>query len=120
LLSHWFRHTNIPDFLLSALLRRPAGLHPYAAGGNRDFTFDGQVHTISVLFSRDTTENCLPPVVEIRSEMWFQQDGTTANTARATMDLRQLFVERIISRNSQINWPPRSPDLSAPDYFLWG
>jgi hypothetical protein len=28
--------------------------------------------------------------------------------------------ERIISKNSQINWPPRSPDLSAPDYFLWG
>jgi hypothetical protein len=34
--------------------------------------------------------------------------------------LRQLFGERIISKNSQINWPPRSPDFSAPDYFLWG
>jgi hypothetical protein len=50
-----------------------------------------------------------------------QQDGATVHTARATMDLlRQLFGERIISRNSQINWPPRSPDLSAPYYFLWG
>jgi hypothetical protein len=66
-------------------------------------------------------EKCLRPVVENRPEMWFQQDGATDHTARATMDLLgQLFGERIISRNSQNNWPPRSPDLSAPDYFLWG
>ena len=53
--------------------------------------------------------------------MWFQQDGATAHTARATMDLlRQIFGERIISRNSEIVWPSRSPDLTAPDYFLWG
>lgn len=34
--------------------------------------------------------------------------------------LRQIFGQRIISRNSEINWPARSPDLSACDYFLWG
>jgi hypothetical protein len=27
---------------------------------------------------------------------------------------------RIISRFGDIAWPARSPDLSAPDYFLWG
>ena len=27
---------------------------------------------------------------------------------------------RIISRNSEISWPSRSPDLTPPDYFLWG
>ncbi len=29
------------------------------------------------------------------------------------------FWKRIISRNSDINWPPRSCDLSPLDYFLW-
>ena len=53
--------------------------------------------------------------------MWFQKDGATAHTARATLTLlQQLFDERIISKGSQFPWPPRSPDLSAPDFFLWG
>ncbi|CAK9820285.1 hypothetical protein ANTPLA_LOCUS10537 [Anthophora plagiata] len=52
--------------------------------------------------------------------MWFQQDGATVHTARETMALlRDIFGERIISRNSDFNWPPRSPDLTAPDCFLW-
>lgn len=31
-----------------------------------------------------------------------------------------LFPLRLISRRGDINWPARSPDLTAPDYFLWG
>ena len=27
---------------------------------------------------------------------------------------------RIISRSSDVNWPPRSCDLTPLDYFLWG
>jgi hypothetical protein len=26
----------------------------------------------------------------------------------------------VISRFGDIVWPPRSPDLTAPDFFLWG
>ena len=25
-----------------------------------------------------------------------------------------------MSRNSEISWPSRSPDLTPPDYILWG
>lgn len=51
----------------------------------------------------------------------FQQDGATAHTARNTMRiLRDFFDGRIISRFGNLNWPPRSPDLTAPDFFLWG
>jgi hypothetical protein len=28
-----------------------------------------------------------------------------------------MFADRIISKTI---WPPRSPDLSLPDFFLWG
>jgi len=53
--------------------------------------------------------------------VWFQQDGATAHTARASMDvLRPLFGDRLISRFANTTWPPRSPDLSICDYFLWG
>ena len=34
--------------------------------------------------------------------------------------LRTVFENRIISRNSDVNWPPRSCDLTPLDYFLWG
>lgn len=35
--------------------------------------------------------------------------------------IEQIFGNRIISRNGDNNhWPPRSPDLLARDFFLWG
>jgi hypothetical protein len=34
--------------------------------------------------------------------------------------LRDLFPNRLISRFSDLTWPSRSPDLTAPVYFLWG
>ena len=54
-------------------------------------------------------------------EMWFQQHGATAHTARASMTVvRQMFPQHVISRFGDVSWPPRSPDLSACDFFLWG
>ncbi|XP_065675584.1 uncharacterized protein LOC136091800 [Hydra vulgaris] len=45
-------------------------------------------------------------------ELWFQQDGATCHTARATIDLlNETFGNRVISR---------SCDLTPLDYFLWG
>ena len=51
--------------------------------------------------------------------IFFHQDGATAHTARATMEmLKAIFPNRLISRFGDVPWPPRSPDLSAPDFFL--
>ena len=53
--------------------------------------------------------------------VWFQQDGATCHTSCATIDLlRETFVGRLISRDGDVNWPPRSCDLTPLDYFLWG
>ncbi|GFY35124.1 putative transposable element [Trichonephila clavipes] len=54
-------------------------------------------------------------------ELWFQQDGATCHTARATIDLlKDTFGDRLISRFGPVNWPPRSCDFTPLDYFLWG
>ncbi|GFU40404.1 echinoderm microtubule-associated protein-like CG42247 [Trichonephila clavipes] len=54
-------------------------------------------------------------------ELWFQQDGATCHTARATIDLlKDTFGDRLISRFGPVNLPPRSCDLTPLDYFLWG
>ncbi|GFW83420.1 DUF4817 domain-containing protein [Trichonephila clavipes] len=53
-------------------------------------------------------------------ELWFQRDGATCHTARATIDLsKDTFGDRLISRFGPVNWPPRSCDLTPLDYFLW-
>ena len=55
------------------------------------------------------------------SRTWFQQDGATCHTAAATLKLlKEAFGTRILSRSSNFAWPPRSPDLTPPDFFLWG
>ncbi|GFX39672.1 heat shock 70kDa protein 8 [Trichonephila clavipes] len=52
-------------------------------------------------------------------ELWFQQDGATCHTARATIDLlKDTFGDRLISRFGPVNWPPRSGDLTPLDYFF--
>jgi hypothetical protein len=49
---------------------------------------------------------------------WFQQDGATPHTANRVLELlRTKLGDRIISKGL---WPPRSPDLTPCDYFLWG
>ena len=54
-------------------------------------------------------------------EMWFQQDGATAHTARASMTVvRQMFPQNVVLRFGDVPWPPSLPDLSACDFFLWG
>ena len=53
--------------------------------------------------------------------IWFQQGGATCHTANATLNLlRPIFENRIISKRGDVNWPPRSCDLTPLDYFLWG
>lgn len=52
---------------------------------------------------------------------WFQQDGATSHTARVTLTLLQeRFPGSVISRGGDVNWPPRSCDLTPMDFFLWG
>jgi hypothetical protein len=56
-----------------------------------------------------------------REELWFQQDGAPAHFARTVRDwLNRHFPNRWIGRQSEFYWPPRSPDLTVSDFFLWG
>jgi hypothetical protein len=49
---------------------------------------------------------------------FYQQDGVTCHTSAASMaEIESFFPGRVISKRL---WPPRSPDLTPPDFFLWG
>jgi hypothetical protein len=51
----------------------------------------------------------------------FQQDGAPPHYALIVRQyLDQRFLRNWIGRRGSIEWPPRSPDLSPLDFFLWG
>jgi hypothetical protein len=63
-----------------------------------------------------------PFVAQLREDeiarVCFHYDSATAHTAHASLALlREVFGHRIISSNI---WPPRSPDLTPRDFYLWG
>jgi hypothetical protein len=63
-----------------------------------------------------------PFIVQLKDDeidkAYFQQDGATAHTAHMSMALLDdVFEDRIISKTI---WPPRSLDLSTPDFFSVG
>ena len=47
---------------------------------------------------------------------WFQQDFATAHTADNSCEISTMFKDRIINNGL---WPPRSPDLTPCDFYLW-
>lgn len=91
--------------------------------GPHFFEEDGNVVTVNSNRYADMISEFFGPALQQRAfeNVWFQQDGATAHTARISMDiLRQMFPGRLISRGGDIVWPARSPDLTPCDFFLWG
>ena len=51
----------------------------------------------------------------------FQQDGAPPRWGLIVRDfLNETFPNRWIGRNGPTPWPPRSPDITPLDFFLWG
>lgn len=56
-----------------------------------------------------------------RIRMWFQQDGAAPHFAVIVREfLNNQYNGRWIGRRGSVEWPPNSPDLTSPDFFLWG
>ena len=65
--------------------------------------------------------NELPGLLEdiplmIRSQMYFQHDGAQ----HVRNFLNESFPNCWLGRGGAVAWPPRSPDLTPLDYYLWG
>ena len=70
--------------------------------------------------------NELPGLLEdiplmIRSQMYFQHDGSPPHYTRNVSDyLNESFPNRWLGRGGPVSWPPRSPDITPLDFYLWG
>lgn len=66
---------------------------------------------------------CFPQLDELENihQLHFQQDGAPPHfSALVTDALNEKFGDRWIGRQGPMLWPPRSPDLTPCDFFLWG
>ena len=84
------------------------------------FFFEGTVNAKRYL---DMLETQFFPALNHynQEDIYFQQDGAPCHYA---IDVRQWlnnkFPGQWLGRRGPIEWPARSPDLTPPDFFLWG
>ena len=70
--------------------------------------------------------NELPGLLEdsplmVRNQMYFQHDGAPPHYSRLVREyLHASFPNRWLGRLGPVAWPPRSPDLTPLDYYIWG
>ncbi|KAJ8961499.1 hypothetical protein NQ318_014748 [Aromia moschata] len=61
--------------------------------------------------------------IALRQRLWYLHDGALAHFShQLRRHLNRVFRGRWIGRGNDapINWPSRSPDLNAADFYLWG
>ena len=113
---HWFRSKALhpPRVTVWAALGSSGIVGPYF--------FEGNVNGVNYL---DMLQNFYFPNVQQRpgfEYQVFQQDGAPPHWTLNVRDwLNANFPQRWIGRlPSPMQWPPRSPDLTPLDFFLWG
>lgn len=84
------------------------------------FEEDGRRVTVNSERYSNMLEDFLLPIIGYESNLIFQQDGATPHTAVRSLEVLYSMFDELISRNTEFPWPPRSPDLSTCDFFLWG
>ena len=79
-------------------------------------TLNGDMH-LEILLKVLPTMQAMPNF----SDVIFQQDGEPPRYATHVRDfLNATFQEKWVVWRGSIEWPPRSPDLTPMDFFLWG
>ncbi|KFM56612.1 hypothetical protein X975_18900, partial [Stegodyphus mimosarum] len=78
--------------------------------------------TVSSVVYLDMLENFVfPQLEELQPRVFLQQDGAPPHWGTIVRSsLNDHFTGRWIGRGSPIPWPPRSPDITPLDFFLWG
>lgn len=91
------------------------------------YFFNGNVDIFNFLeLLRDHLPELLEDVdLNTRLRMWIQLDGAAPHFALIVREfLNEHYHNRWIGRTGPrdfgVRWPPKSPDLTSPDFYLWG
>ena len=67
------------------------------------------------------TEYVASQLIDSQPTFIFQKDGEPPHRGLPVRQfLNKTFLDRWIGRDRPISWPPRSPDITPLDFFLWG
>ena len=75
------------------------------------------------LILKVAVENFMENTVPLKdfNHVWFQHDGAPPHNSQVASNyINTEFGNRWIGLNGPIEWPPRSPDLTPLDFYLWG
>jgi len=124
--EHMWSHDNPHETSVTKFQRRFSVIVWCGLLGNKligSFVFDNNLkgNTYEVFL-----RNELPGLLEdiplmIRSQMYFQHDGASPHyTWRVREYLNDYFPNRWLGHGGPVALPPRSPDLTPLDFYLWG
>jgi hypothetical protein len=67
-------------------------------------------------------DNVLPQIRQkLGHDCWIQMDVAPTHWARSVREwIDEEFPDRWIGRDGPVPLPPRSPDLTQPDFFFFG
>lgn len=85
--------------------------------------YDENLNSVKYLQILNTTVSDVLDELPLNQQFtcWYQLDGAPAHCSNeVTAKLQNLFDDRWIRRNGPWEWPPRSPDLTPLDFYLWG
>lgn len=87
------------------------------------YILDGALNGVTYLqFLQDTLPELLEDIpIQTRTTMFYQHDGAPPHRSCDVVRLlRNRYGGKIIAHRGPVHWPPRSPDLTPMDFFLWG
>jgi hypothetical protein len=102
-----------------------------AARCQRAVRVDVQSHYRAFYFAESTVTKAtyldtiqqfvVPQVEDLQPTVIFQQDGAPPHWGRIVRDcLDTIFPNSWLGGDGPLAWPPRPPDITLLDFFLWG
>lgn len=115
-------HTREKLTVWAALCGNGSVLGPHFFDGNvNGDTYLNMIEALVIPEMNDIFNFNLFAANRYEQEVWWFQDGAPCHRHRlVTNRLTELFGNQIVSLNHAVEWPPRSPDITPCDFFLWG
>jgi hypothetical protein len=124
--THVYAHEN-PHEIIAGHHQQQWGINLWAGivGGHLigPYMLEGNLNASKYLaFLQEVLPGLLEDVpLQTRREMWYQHDGAPPHFGTQVRDhLNSVYPGKWIGRGGPVGWPARSPDLTPPDFFLWG
>ena len=112
---HWSENVNLqgsPKIMVWCAIWNKRLIGPFFF--NDSVTGESYLHML--------VNDFLPAIQDLKTlDTYFQQDGAPAHySLEVRTFLDKNFNGRWIGRRGSVEWPPRSPDITPLDFFLWG